>query len=165
MGIGDILNIFKKKDKDIVQSKPLKYEDNNVYIALLNDDDKEQKYRVKLDSIESFKKMNEMQDRINLLSSKLNDNPNIMIELVSNVKDVIVMMLGYEAYKEIFNTQDKKDNWSWHISIFSEIFKATIQYQEYQFAKIFNSEALEKVKEIQTIQANLSREQRRKIRK
>lgn len=119
-------------------------------------------YPLKLNSIHTFQMAAQMQEKIEGYAESINSDPTAVTKLVEAVKDFVLMMVGQDGYNGIFDTAEKKDNWEWHLQVFSAIFSKTIEYKMDQFQNIVNSPVLDQVTQLQE---QMNREQRRAAKK
>jgi len=105
-------------------------------------------YPIRIDSVEVFAKATEMQNKLSDYVQEINSDPAVVVKITATIQDFILMMLGEDAYKSIFNTEEKRDNWRWHLEVFAAIFSKTIDFKSQSFTEIVNSPIIKQLKEI-----------------
>lgn len=142
-----MLNWFKSK-LNKQKDKPdegITYSSGNVFLKIEGNE-----YRVKVDSISAYQKAIEMSTDITKIQANIADQ-NSMIKIISTVKNFIIMMLGQDAYVNIFDTDEKRDDYTWHLTVFEAIFEKVIEFKMMSYNKIVNSPMLDKIKELQEL--------------
>lgn len=137
-----MFDFLKRKEREIENN--IKYGSDDVFIIIEG-----KKYKLKVNSIQVFNKAIEMQKKVSDLELELGQSPDGINKIIATIKDFLLMMFGPESYENIFDTDEKKDDYYWHLVLFSEVFSKILEFKANQFNNIVNSPMLEKLKKLQ----------------
>lgn len=146
--ISNLFNkLFKKQKTDATPAEYVEYSAGKVFLDV-KDNDVIKSYRIKLDSIQSFNRLVDMQKDIPKLIQDIEKDQSNVTKISKEIRKIIIMMMGEQAYKEIFNDEDKQDSYTFHLEVFQKIFIAALQFKNKRFDDIMNSGMINEIEKM-----------------